>query len=158
MMVLDASLQASQWSEKMYRKPRTKPGSIMLMMLVAADVTASDAAQMQVLAVGPVEVEVQVRQQWRESEATCETSNQTRIDHVDMIDSDEFKKWLLNRHAIYGKDTVIFPKGNYVRVASPSQSPGDGVTVYGPVHHTLKKADFQHLVGLPICNYRMQTP
>jgi hypothetical protein len=127
-------------------------------MLLASGVTGAALAQINVVPISPEEIEVQVRQAWRDGEATCEKFNQTKIERVDILSSDEFKSWLMTRHSLYGDGIELFPRGNYVRVASSAENIGDGITVFGPVYATLKGTDFHSIVGLPICNYRAQKP
>jgi hypothetical protein len=142
----------------MWRKTRKKFVSVILTSLLASGMAIVALAQTNALPIGPDEIEVQVRQQWKDSETTCEISNQAKIDHVDIINSYEFKNWLLNRHSIYGNSLELFPRGNYIRVASSAENIGDGITVFGPVYTGLKIADFSRIVGLPICNYNVKKP
>lgn len=129
--------------------------SAILAIPVAVGVLTAALAQTNVLPIGPEEIEVQVRQHWKDSEATCENSNQSKIDRIDILNNYEFKNWLLTRHSIYGYTAKVFPEGNYVRVASSMERIGDGIAVFGPVYNAVKSADFHNLIGLPICNYRL---
>ena len=111
-------------------------------------------AQTAVLPIGPREVEAQMKQQWKDTESTCNDFNRAKIDHVDIINNYEFRNWLSARHPIYADSTKLFPIGNYVRVASVAERVGDGIAVYGPVSNEAKPADFRNIVGLSICSYR----
>ena len=153
-IVHDAALPTSQGSEKMWRDTRENVVCASLAAALASGLTTVALGQGNVLPIGAEEVEVQMRQEWKDSETTCVNPNRSRIDHVDIINSDELRKWLITRHSIYGDSVGLLPKGNYVRVASSIEKTGDGITVFGPVYTTLKTTDFRNLVGLPICNYR----
>ena len=138
----------------MYREIRTRLVYRILTMLAAFGVSTAAVTQTAVLPIRPGEVEAQIREQWKDAESTCKDSNRAKIDHVDIINSYEFKNWLRTRHSLYGDSTGLYPIGNYVRVASAAESVGDGITVYGPVFNEAKPADFRNIVGLPICSYR----
>jgi hypothetical protein len=125
-----------------------------LTAVLASGVTTATLAQTNVLPIGSDEIEVQVKQQWKDSEARCEKYNQAKIDRVDIISNHEFKNWLMKRHSIYGDRIELLPKGNYVRVASSMENIGDGITVFGPVYTTLRTTDFRAIIGLQICNQR----
>jgi hypothetical protein len=153
-IIPDAALAASLRSEKMWRETREKFIPAGLAAVLATGLITVASGQGRVLPISPEEVEVQVRQEWKAGKPTCEAKNQSRIDRVDILNSDEFKKWLVTLHALYGDSTELLPKGNYVRVASSAEDNGDGITVFGPVYTTLKTTDFHSLVGLPICNYK----
>lgn len=140
----------------MWRKTGQEFVCPILTTVLALGVTTVALAQINVLPIGPDEIETQVRQQWKDSEATCGKSNTAKINRVDIINSGEFKKWLMTRHSIYGDGIELFPEGNYARVASSEENIGDGITVFGPVYATLKTADFRSIVELPICNYKAQ--
>jgi hypothetical protein len=142
----------------MRRETREKFVSASLAAVLASGVPTVALAQGSVLPISAEEVEVQVRQEWNDSKTTCKNADQRRIERVDIISSDEFKKWLMTLHAIYGDSIELLPKGNYVRVASSVENTGDGITVFGPVYITLKTTDFRGLVGLPICNNKVQKP
>lgn len=126
-----------------------------LTTLVTTGASTAAMAQTNILPIGPQEVEVQVRQQWKDGERTCEKSNQTKIDRVDIITSFEFRNWLLARHPVYGDSVELFPKGNYVRVASSGEHVDDGITVFGPVFNSVKSADFRNIIGMPTCNFKV---
>lgn len=128
---------------------------MLLANLVAAGVSAIALAQTNVLPIGPKEIEVQVRQQWEDSKATCERPAQTKIDHVDIITSNEFKRWLVMQHVVTDDGIKVMPEGNYIRVATSAEGLRDGISAYGPIHNALQSADFGNIIGLTICNYRL---
>jgi hypothetical protein len=142
----------------MWRETREKFVSAGLAAVLASGLITVASGQGSVLPISPEEVEVQVRQEWKDRKATCETENQSRIDRVDILNSYEFKKWLMTLHSIYGDSTELLPNGNYVRLASSMEEFGNGITVFGPVYTTLKTTDFHSLVGLPVCNYKVRKP
>ncbi|MFL6718996.1 MAG: hypothetical protein ACJ8G3_21820 [Burkholderiaceae bacterium] len=129
-----------------------------LTTVLASGITTVALAQTNVVPIGPEEIEIQVRQRWKDNEATCAKFNQAKIDRVDIINSNEFKNWLTTRHSIYRDGIDLYPKGSYARVASSEEDTGDGITVFGPVYATLKATDLRSIVGLPICNYKAQGP
>lgn len=129
--------------------------SAILAIVVAAAESTAVLAQTNVVPIGLEEIEIQVRQQWKDSQATCEKLAQTKIDHVDIIDSNEFKSWLVIQHVVPDDGTKVLPEGNYVRVASSAERLGDGITAYGPVNSALQSTDFGNIVGLEICNYKL---
>jgi hypothetical protein len=155
-VVLAAALPTYLWSENMCLKIIKQFVFGIFTTFVGFIVSTAAMAQTNVLPIGPEEVEVQVRQQWKDSEANCENSSQAKIHHVDIINSYEFKDWLMTRHSIYGSSVELFPKGSYVRVASYAESTGDGITTFGPVYNTIKPTDFRNIVGLPICNFNVK--
>jgi hypothetical protein len=157
-IVLDAALPTYLWSENMCQKILKQFVFWIFTIFVASIVSTAAMAQTNVLPIGPEAVEVQVRQQWKDSEANCENSSQAKIDHVDIISGYEFKNWLMTRHSIYGDRVELFPKGSYVRVASHGEPIGDGIAAFGPVYNTAKPTNFRNIVGLPICNFNAQKP
>jgi hypothetical protein len=69
----------------MWRETREKFVSAVLAAVLASGLTTVASGQGSVLPISPEEVEVQVRQEWKDRKATCETENQSRIDRVDIL-------------------------------------------------------------------------